>query len=117
MLILLLLAKALPNTLRRSVFARATLFGLSLPVGLLMLAYFSNVKLGDGFAEQPSPRGTSQWLRAEHESEAEEKEMGAEFREGLARVIHQRGNGVHPSESGGQSVLEGVRSIITQEPA
>lgn len=85
MKILLPLANALSNTLRRSVFARATLFGLSLPVGLFIFAYFSKVQPDTDSVAKKSRRGSSQWLRAEHENEGKEKEMGEEFREGEKR--------------------------------
>ncbi len=81
MLILLLLAKALPNHLRRSPFVRSAVLGLALTAGLFALAYFSMPQHNAQLGAQAARSATSQWLRAEREGE----KMGEEFREGEKR--------------------------------
>lgn len=74
------LAKVLITILRRSPFARSALFGLALTATLFTIAYFSSSESGAGFGTGSTRRGSSQWLRAEHEREREEREEREERR-------------------------------------
>lgn len=93
MLIPLPLAKAMTNSLRRSAFLRATLFGLPLTALLFTLAYFSSGQPKSLTTAQAARRGSSQWLRAEHERERQERlEREERKREGkdLGEEFHER---------------------------